>query len=66
VISANALTTHIPPNQPLDIAFMFEKLSITNKLQAFVSSDRYFEIGSVVGLTELQTHIAGGDYPLSQ
>ena len=65
VISSNALATHIPPNQSIDIALMFEKLSITNKLQAFVSSDRYFEIGSMTGLTELQSHIAGGDYPLS-
>jgi NDP-sugar pyrophosphorylase family protein len=57
VISSNALERHIPPNQPLDIALMFETLSTTNKLQAYESSNRYFEVGSQSGLQELEQYI---------
>ena len=61
VISSKALATHINANEIFDIALMFEKLSTENKLQAFVSSQRYFEIGSMTGLKELESHLASSD-----
>jgi len=66
VISSKALNTYIPPDETSDIALMFEKLSSENRLQAFVSSERYFEIGSMTGLQELESHLASPDYPLSR
>jgi NDP-sugar pyrophosphorylase family protein len=57
VISSNALSSYIAPGETSDIALMFEKLSIENRLQAFISSERYFEIGSMTGLLELEKHI---------
>jgi MurNAc alpha-1-phosphate uridylyltransferase len=66
VISSEALTTHIAANETSDIALMFESLSTENKLQAFFSSERYFEIGSMTGLEELESRLASPDYPLTR
>ena len=61
VISSNALATHTVAGETSDIALMFEELSSENRLQAFVSSERYFEIGSMTGLQELESHLASPD-----
>ena len=66
VVSSNAITRHVAADETSDIALMFEKLSDENRLQAFVSSERYFEIGSMTGLQELESHLASPDYPLSR
>ena len=59
VVTSESVHKHLPPNQECDIASMFERLSIAGRLQAYMSTDRYFEIGSVTGLAELEQHLPG-------
>lgn len=59
VIKSHAVLTHLPEGKACDIAEMFEVLSLAGRLQAYLSTERYFEIGSVIGLEELEHHLAG-------
>jgi NDP-sugar pyrophosphorylase family protein len=48
----------VPPGQPYDLALLYESLVAHNALAAFEVDDRFYEIGSVAGLSELQRYLA--------
>jgi hypothetical protein len=58
VVTSDSVFKHLSQGRESDIALMFERLSIEGRLQAYVSSERYFEIGSVTGLAELEQHLS--------
>jgi len=46
------------PDQPFDLAAVYQHLLATDDLAAFEVPDRFFEVGSPSGLEELRTHFA--------
>ena len=50
--------TFVSPDWPYDLALLYESLAARNQLAAFEMEDRFYEIGSVAGLVELQRHLA--------
>jgi NDP-sugar pyrophosphorylase family protein len=50
----------LPPDQPADLAALFEALASQRRLAAFEVHHRFYEIGSFAGLAELAAHFAGG------
>ena len=61
VVTTDAIVRHLPGSGSCDIAQMFEALSLAGRLQAYVSSERYFEIGSIAGLDQLERHLNSGN-----
>ncbi len=57
VLATSALD-RVPPGQPYDLALLYESLAAQNQLAAFEMEDRFYEIGSVAGLVELQRYLA--------
>ena len=57
VLATSALDS-VRPGQPFDLALLYESLAAQNQLAAFEMEDRFYEIGSVAGLVELQRHLA--------
>lgn len=49
----------IPADQPYDLALLNQTLISHQLMSAYEVSQRFYEIGSFTGLTELDTHLAG-------
>jgi len=54
VVSADAVLTTIPSGRPSDLAQAFSLWASGGRLQAYPTTHRYYEIGSEVGLAELE------------
>jgi NDP-sugar pyrophosphorylase family protein len=50
----------LPLNQQTDLATVFETLVSRGQLAAFEVHQRFYEVGSFSGLTELEAHFAEG------
>jgi NDP-sugar pyrophosphorylase family protein len=48
----------LPPDQPTDLATVFEVLADRGQLAAFEVHQRFYEVGSFAGLAELEAHFA--------
>jgi NDP-sugar pyrophosphorylase family protein len=48
----------LPPDQPTDLATVFETLASRGQLAAFEVHQRFYEVGSFAGLAELEAHFA--------
>jgi N-acetyl-alpha-D-muramate 1-phosphate uridylyltransferase len=48
----------LPPDQPTDLADVFERLAANRQLAAFEVHQRFYEVGSFAGLAELEAHFA--------
>ena len=57
VLQSSSLEKMIEPNISSDISHLFESLSRQGRLQAYVSNERYFEIGSETGLMEFERYL---------
>lgn len=53
-ILKRSVTDLIPPATKIDLATIFENLSIQNDLESFEVSNRFYEIGSPAGLTDFE------------
>ena len=58
ILHSSLLAKMVEPNIPSDIAIVFETISQQGRLQAYTSTDRYFEIGSETGLVEFEKYLA--------
>jgi NDP-sugar pyrophosphorylase family protein len=54
VLKASALQAY-PPNEPLDLATVYQRLLSENQLAGFEVQQRFFEIGSPGGLAEMRS-----------
>ena len=57
VLQSSSLERMIEPNISSDISHLFESLSRQGRLQAYVSNEHYFEIGSETGLMEFERYL---------
>jgi len=48
----------IPDNMEYDLALIYQTLVVQQELAAFEVTERFYEIGSLAGITELEAHIA--------
>lgn len=59
IFSKNALL-HIPDNEPYDLALLYQTLLKQDELAAHEVHQRFYEVGSFVGMEELEYHLAQG------
>jgi MurNAc alpha-1-phosphate uridylyltransferase len=57
ILSASALEPY-PPNQPFDLATVYQDLAAQGRLAAYEVTSRFYEIGSAEGLEETRAHFA--------
>ena len=57
VLQAQALEVY-PPDQPLDLAIVYQDLLARDQLAAFEVTQRFYEIGSPAGLAEIREYLA--------
>ena len=57
IVQSSVLMEYVQADIPSDISSLFESLSKKGKLQAYLSDERYFEIGSESGLEEFEKYI---------
>jgi len=55
VLNARVFDTY-PPDEPLDLAVVYQDLLAQNQLSAFEVNQRFYEIGSPAGLKEIREH----------
>ena len=48
----------VPPDEPHDLASVYQRLVTSNQLTAFEVSERFYEVGSLIGLAETRAHLA--------
>lgn len=53
----SSVFARIPDGIPYDLATVYQELLKENKLDAYVVSDRFYEIGSFTGINELENYI---------
>lgn len=58
VLTRRAVTDHVPPDRPWDLARTFHDLADAAELRAFEATQRFYEIGSPEGLADLEAHLA--------
>jgi NDP-sugar pyrophosphorylase family protein len=63
VLSSRVLAEQVPANEPKDLAILYEDLAGASDLAAFEATQRFYEVGSVAGIQEFQTHLSGGKHP---
>ena len=49
---------HVPPNQPYDLAILFQDLLKNHQLSAHEVAERFYEVGSFAGISELGYHLS--------
>ncbi len=49
----------VPDQESYDLATLYQELLRTHRLAAFEVSQRFYEIGSLVGLEEMRAHVSG-------
>jgi NDP-sugar pyrophosphorylase family protein len=54
ILKASALESY-PPDEPIDLATVYQQLLSENQLAGFEVGQRFFEIGSPAGLAEMRT-----------
>jgi MurNAc alpha-1-phosphate uridylyltransferase len=59
VLTRSTVLELVPPAQPHDLATVFERLSTSGRLQGFETLDRFYEVGSEHGLTDLEALLGG-------
>jgi len=57
IVQSSVLAEYVQADIPSDISSLFEGLSKKGKLQAYLSDERYFEIGSESGLAQLEKYL---------
>ena len=57
-VARESIMNAIPSNKESDLAEYFERLSVRRKLQGFVTSQRFYEIGSYAGRDELENYLS--------
>jgi len=50
---------HVPESGPYDLAAVYREMLRQGKLAGYEVKERFYEIGSVAGLEETETHLAG-------
>ena len=59
VLRADLIDQRIRADATADLADLYHDLSLEGKLAAFEVKERFYEVGSPEGLTELERHLAG-------
>jgi NDP-sugar pyrophosphorylase family protein len=54
-----AAFAHVLPDQPYDLATLYQTLLAQNRLAAYEVRERFYEIGSWAGLQEIEAYLAG-------
>jgi NDP-sugar pyrophosphorylase family protein len=49
----------VPPDEPCDLADLYQALLQQNRLAAYEVRERFYEIGSWAGLQEIEAYLAG-------
>ena len=58
VLSRALVETAIPPEATSDLADLFHRLSLADKLGAYEVSERFYEVGSQVGIAAFANYVA--------
>lgn len=59
IMTRDVIEDLIPPAVQYDLATVYEKLSLDSRLQGYETSQRFFEIGSETGLSDLEQLLDG-------
>ena len=59
VLSRSLITQRVPNGQPVDLASVLTELSREGKLAGHVAHERFYEVGSVQGLKDLESYLEG-------
>jgi NDP-sugar pyrophosphorylase family protein len=57
VFSADAFAS-VSPDRPADLASLYSELAQQGRLAAYEAQQRFYEIGSLDGIAELETHLS--------
>ena len=60
ILSPPAITDRVASGQVADLADLMRDLSATGQLAGYEVAERFYEIGSPQGLSDLERHLAGG------
>ncbi|CAK0743328.1 Nucleotidyl transferase [uncultured Gammaproteobacteria bacterium] len=58
VLSRKEVEDAVPSGQILDLADVFHRLSLAGRLKGFEVTERFFEVGSSVGIQDLEDYLA--------
>lgn len=58
VLDNGVIAERVPVGQVHDLADLYHDLSVAGELAAFETNERFYEIGSPQGLTDLERHLA--------
>jgi NDP-sugar pyrophosphorylase family protein len=53
----SAVVREIPANEVFDVAVLLHRLSVEGRLAGFEAAERFYEVGSPAGLTDLEAHL---------
>lgn len=57
-LKAEVVDKEIPPERPYDLAELFQNLSLRSELAGFEVTERFYEVGSPAGLSDLETFLS--------
>jgi MurNAc alpha-1-phosphate uridylyltransferase len=60
IIDREAVLPEVPAGAPLDLSEVYRRLSVERRVAGHEVRERFYEIGSVDGLAELEARLAGG------
>ena len=59
VLNGDVITGEVPAAEPCDLADVFHRLSRAGRLMGYEAAERFYEIGSRLGLAELEARLRG-------
>lgn len=60
ILDRDQVLPMIEPGRFVDLATVFGRLSAERRLQAYEVTDRFYEVGSLAGIAELELHLTAG------
>jgi NDP-sugar pyrophosphorylase family protein len=58
ILRRDVIIEHVPSGQPADLAPLVKELSLARRVAGYEATRKYFEVGSVAGLQELERHLS--------
>ena len=59
VLTGKMIEGQVPPDQIVDLADVYHRLSLDNQLTAFEATKRFYEVGSPQGLADFEVYLNG-------
>jgi hypothetical protein len=58
IMHRDVIVENVPAGQPADLAPLVTELSLAGKIAGYEATQKYFEVGSLAGLQELERHLS--------